>query len=100
MIKFFIAFLFMEETVTTKSSFDSFDADFIKGFDFDGKMEDYDQKCATTQECTDYQKVSFEMIFCSQVIFMFIFRKLENDYFISLINFRQKIKEIFYRCFC
>ena len=50
----------MDESVAAKSSFDSFDADFIKSFDFDGKVEDNMEKCASTQECSDYQKVNFE----------------------------------------
>ena len=59
----------MEEPVSAKDSFESFDSDFLKGFDTKGKLEDVDAHCASTQACTDYQKVNFHHDFETKVIF-------------------------------
>jgi hypothetical protein len=82
-LKHFLIFcIVMEDTLDAKNSFDSFDADFIKGFDFDGKVEDTLDKCASTQECSDYQKVNFEKIFENQVI-IFVFNQCINFPFLK-----------------
>ena len=68
----------MEEPVTAKSSFDSFDQDFLSGFDFkneiNGKMGDAEGHCASTQACTDYQKVIIQKELSAKVKNMNNFR--------------------------
>ena len=73
----FLIIIIMAESVTPKkaSTFDSFDNDYLKAFpDLEtGKFAA--DHCASTQACSDYQKVIFQTSIESKVILVLFIAK-------------------------